>query len=167
VQSQETNEVASSGRIVQVAVSPGGAPKLPVPSARVTAGGVDGDRQRMKNHGGPDRAVMLYSVEQIEALRRQGHPIAPGGVGENVTVEGIDLGSLGPGDRIRLGSSVVLEITMYPKPCDGIGAAFLGRDFLQVWHERHPGMSRLAARVLSEGEIAPGDQVTVLPRSAR
>jgi MOSC domain-containing protein YiiM len=44
-----------SGRIVQINVSPGGVPKLPVETARVTEMGIEGDGQRdTKNHGGPD-----------------------------------------------------------------------------------------------------------------
>ena len=153
---------ATTGRIAQLNVSPGGAPKLPVPRATVAASGLVGDGQRSPRHGGPLRAVMLYSMEQIERLRAAGHPIFPGAVGENVTTEGIDLSALGPGDRLRLGASVLLEVTLYPTPCDGIGGAFLGRDFMQVAQQRHPGMSRLACRVLQGGDLVPGDPVTLV-----
>lgn len=147
---------------MQLAVSPGGAPKLPVQRAVIGPLGMEGDAQRKANHGGPNRAVMLYSVEQIELLKRAGHPIFPGAVGENVTVEGVDFTVLGPGDRLRIGERVLLEISLYPTPCDGIGGAFTERDFTQVWHERHPGMSRLACRVLQGGAVAVGDRVWVV-----
>ena len=75
----------------QISVSDGGVPKRPVFEARVTAQGVAGDRQRnVKVHGGPDRAVCLYSLELIEALKQEGHPIAPGSSGENFTLAGLD-----------------------------------------------------------------------------
>ena len=35
----------SGGRLLQVNVSDGGVPKLPVPAARITGDGVEGDRQ--------------------------------------------------------------------------------------------------------------------------
>jgi MOSC domain-containing protein YiiM len=157
------HQAPATGRIVQVSVSAGGAPKRAVARATVGPLGLDGDRQRMPNHGGPDRAVMVYSLEQIARLRAAGHPIFPGAVGENVTTEGIDLTVAGPGDRLLLGDAVVLEVASYPTPCDGIGAAFLGRDFMQVYHRQHPGMSRLACRVIQGGEIGPGDAVRLLP----
>ena len=153
------------GKIIGLHISKGGAPKAPVERIHVRTGGVDGDRQRMRNHGGPERAVMLYSLEQIERLKGEGHPIFPGAVGENVTTKGVDLGALGPGDRLRLGREVVLEVASYPTPCDGIGHAFVGRDFMQVEHKRHPGMSRLACRVIEEGELGLGDIVEVAPRA--
>lgn len=66
------------GRVAQINVSPGGVPKLPVASAQVTAQGLVGDRQKnLKYHGGPDRALCLWSLEVIETLLAEGHPIAP------------------------------------------------------------------------------------------
>src|SRR5688500_7063387 len=67
------------GRIVSLHVSAGGVPKLAIPEARVTPAGIDGDRQRnLKHHGGPDRALCLYSLDLIEALQEEGHPVEPG-----------------------------------------------------------------------------------------
>jgi len=153
------------GRIVQVSISNGGAPKFPVAAATVGPLGLEGDRHTSPRHGGPDRAVMLYSMEQIARLRAEGHPIGPGGVGENVTTEGIDLGRLSSGDRLQLGDAVVVEITGYATPCAGIAAAFRKGDFTLVWEERHPGMGRRATRVLAGGRIRPGDPVRLLPRA--
>ena len=52
------------GRVVQINVSPGGAPKLPVPSARVTTDGLEGDGHRdLEHHGGPERALCLFSLD--------------------------------------------------------------------------------------------------------
>ena len=83
--------LSGSGRIVQISVSPGGVPKRPVEPADVTAAGLAGDAQRdLEHHGGPDRALCLFSMELIRALQAEGHPIAPGHIGENLTVEGLD-----------------------------------------------------------------------------
>src|SRR6266508_2701810 len=67
-----------TGTVHQISVSGGGVPKLPVPEAEITANGVSGDRQRdLRVHGGPERAVCLFSLDVIERLRAEGHPIAP------------------------------------------------------------------------------------------
>jgi len=59
--------------------------------AEVTVGGVAGDAQREREfHGGPDRALCLFSMELIRTLQAEGHPIAPGQIGENLTVEGLE-----------------------------------------------------------------------------
>src|SRR5579871_2205843 len=108
----------SPGRIASIQVSDGGVPKRPVERAEVTPAGLQGDRQaNLKVHGGPDRAVCLFSREVLEALAREGHPIRPGDAGENLTLAGLDWGALGPGARLRLGASVVLEVTKYCDPC--------------------------------------------------
>ena len=65
----------TTSRVFQINISDGGVPKLPVQSVEVTADGLAGDRQRnLKYHGGPDRAVCLYSLERLLALQDQGHP---------------------------------------------------------------------------------------------
>ena len=77
--------------IAQISVSPGGVPKLPVPAARVTELGLEGDAHReMEVHGGPERALCLFALEQIRALQAEGHPVVPGALGENLTIEGLD-----------------------------------------------------------------------------
>src|SRR5215217_6827251 len=97
----------AAGSVHQISVSQGGVPKLPVPSATVTATGVEGDRHRNPRiHGGPQRAVCLFSLEVIERLRTEGHPIAPGTAGENVTLAGLNWSLVRPGVRLRLGDAV-------------------------------------------------------------
>jgi MOSC domain-containing protein YiiM len=79
-----------TGTIIQISVSQGGVPKLAVPQAHVTPLGLEGDRQAHPEiHGGPNRAVCLWSLEVITALQQEGHPIAPGCAGENITLAGL------------------------------------------------------------------------------
>ena len=155
------------GRIVQLNVSNGGVPKTAVPSARITENGVEGDRQtNTEIHGGPDRAVCLFSMERIRDLQSEGHAIVPGAVGENVTVEGIDWDAVRPNSRILLGDEVTLEVTRYTSPCVNIKAAFSGGDFKRISQKRHAGWSRVYARVLVPGAVSTGDAVRVLPPGA-
>lgn len=153
----------TTGRVFQINLSNGGVPKLPVAGARVTKGGVVGDRQKHKVfHGGPERAVSLFSLDVIERLRAEGHPIEPGSTGENVTVAGLDWRLLAPGSRVAVGSEVVLQITSYAAPCGSIRASFADGRFKRISQKVNPGESRLYTRVLREGRIKAGDGVRVL-----
>ena len=61
--------------ITQINISDGGTPKLPIPQVQITLDGLIGDRQRnLKYHGGPDRAVCLWSADIIQTLQNEGHP---------------------------------------------------------------------------------------------
>lgn len=152
-----------SGRVEQISVSDGGVPKLPVPRARLTANGVEGDRQQnLKAHGGPDRAVCLFSAEVVERLRAEGHPIEAGSAGENLTVSGLDWALVVPGARLRIGDTAVLEVTGYTSPCRWIAGSFADGDFTRISQDKHPGESRVYARVWVEGEVTEGDPVEVV-----
>lgn len=150
------------GHIAQISVSSGGVPKLPVADATVGELGLAGDRHRGAGHGGPERAVCLYSLEVIEQLQAEGHPIAPGTAGENVTVAGLDWQRIVPGARLRLGSQVLLEVTRYTTPCTNIAASFIDGEFIRILQDRYPGQSRVYTRVLAGGELCPGDPVEIL-----
>lgn len=150
-----------SGRIVQINVNPqGGVPKHAVPHTYLGVDGVRGDRQRdRRHHGGPTRAVSLYALERIDALRAEGHPIAPGTTGENLTIAGLDWGALQVGDRLLIGLEVEIEITGHAAPCSNIAASFAAEAFTRISEKLHPGWSRLYARILNEGSVAVGDAV--------
>jgi MOSC domain-containing protein YiiM len=151
------------GRIVQINVSSAGVPKRPVPTARVTRLGIEGDGHRnAEHHGGPDRALCLFSVEQIEALQAEGHPVEPGALGENLTLAGLHWAAVQPGDFFRLGEEVLIQITRFTSPCVNVRAAFLDGAYSRVSEKRHPGWSRVYARVLVPGDVAAGDPIELL-----
>ena len=154
-------EGSRSGRVVQISVSRGGVPKLPVPQARLSSDGVAGDRQNdRRHHGGPDRAVCIYSLELIEALQREGHPIVPGSAGENLTVSGLDWDRIAPGVRLTVGEAN-LEIVSFTVPCKTIRASFADGRFERISQKTNPGWSRVYARVLFAGEARIGDAVEI------
>jgi MOSC domain-containing protein YiiM len=154
--------MSHTGRIVQLNVSPGGVPKRAVDVARVSADGLEGDLHAYVHHGGPDRALCLFAIEQIRALVAEGHRLVPGSIGENVTLEGIEWSAVAPGTRWRLGERVVIEVTRYTSPCTKITACFTGGDSSRVSQKHHPGWSRVYARVLTEGVIRRDDPVMIL-----
>ena len=150
-----------SGVLHSINVSDGGVPKLPRPAAEVRFGGVTGDRQRdLRNHGGPTRAVSLYSLELIQALRAEGHSLAPGAIGENLTLAGVAWERMVPGATLEVGEAR-LELTAYAAPCSNLLACFRDGEFKRVSQKVHPGWSRLYARVLREGSVQVGDPVSL------
>ena len=151
------------GRIVQLSISKGGVPKRAVERARVTALGLEGDAHRdLEHHGGPERAVCLFSLDAIRELQAEGHPLVPGALGENVTIEGLDWSVVQPSARLSLGDEVRLEITSYTAPCLNIRPAFRDGDYSRVSQKRHPGHSRVYARVVTTGTLRRGDPVRLL-----
>jgi len=149
--------------IFQINASDGGVPKLPLHSAEVTTLGLATDRQRnMKVHGGPERALCLFSLERIIALQAEGHSIYPGSIGENVTIAGLEWSQVRPGVRLRLGEEVLLEITSYTVPCQNIRHSFAGEDFSRVSPKKYLGWTRVYARVLRPGRIRIGDVVALV-----
>ena len=144
--------------------SGGGVPKGRVNDAKVSRLGLLGDTQNdKKHHGGPERAVCVYSLERIRALQREGHPIDIGTAGENVTLDGVDWDLVVPGARIKLGDEVILEVASFTSPCKTIKESFIDGKFVRISQKLHPGWSRVYARVIAEGEIRFGDHVEVIP----
>lgn len=106
--------------------------KEPVAEIELVAGhGVRGDahfgvtvkhRSRVaRDPGQPNlRQVHLLQAELFDELRRRGHSVAPGDLGENVTTRGIDLLALGAGTRLRLGDDAIVEVTGLRNPCGQI-----------------------------------------------
>ena len=147
------------GTLVAINISKGGVPKRPLQACVVTAGGLQGDRQRdLEYHGGPTRAVSLYSQDLIEALQAEGHPISAGTIGENFTLKDVSWAEMVPGAQFQVGE-VRIELTDYAAPCNNIAASFRDRRTGRVSQKAHPGWSRLYARVLKEGTVRLGDRV--------
>ena len=153
-----------SGRLESINASRGGVPKRSMFEALITERGIDGDRQRdPRFHGGPDRAIVLFSLEVIRALQSEGHPIAPGTTGENLTVSGIDWKTIAPGSELAIGEAR-LRVTTHTSPCKKIAPSFLGNDFTRISQKLHPGWSRVCARVLHGGLVTLGDAVEMVVR---
>ena len=151
------------GYIFQLNCSDGGVPKRPVREAQLTSTGLACDKQaKRKIHGGPERALCLYALERITELQDEGHPIFPGSVGENVTVVGVDWKTLEPGSRLALGDEVIIEISSYTSPCQTIAASFIDGEFKRISQKKHPGESRLYARVIQTGKLETGQTVRML-----
>ena len=151
------------GRVLQVNISPGGVPKLPVESSFVGELGLGGDGHHdVADHGGPMRAVSLLAIEAIRRVAADGNPIAPGTTGENVTTEGIEWGALPIGTQAAIGPDLVIELTAPVNPCKTIAHNFADGRFARLSQKVHPLDTRLYARVVREGLIQPGDRIEIL-----
>lgn len=148
--------------IVQVSLSNGGVPKTAVPEAEVTVTGLVGDRHNNPEiHGGPEKAICLWSLEVIETLKAEGHNLAPGYAGENVTIAGLDWSQVVPGLQLKLGKEVLLEIASYTTPCRKNMHWFADKRYSRMSQKHYPGSSRVYARVLQPGKIHTGDAVAI------
>jgi ferredoxin-NADP reductase/MOSC domain-containing protein YiiM/ferredoxin len=123
---------------------------------------VDGDGQGdLKGHGGEQRAVFVY---QMDSYRYWEHELARndfvhGQFGENFTVEGLGDDQVCIGDRYQIGSAI-FEVTQPRVTCYRVGIRMNDPRMpaLLVSHHR-PGFY---FRVLQEGEVQAGDEITKL-----
>jgi hypothetical protein len=154
---------AGAGSVVQLNVSDGGVPKLPVDAADITHDGMSGDRQgNRKHHGRPFQALCLWSADVIDELAGEGHPIAAGSAGENLTVAGLDWSALRPGTLLRIGTALT-EVSFPATPCRHQTQWFTDGDFRRIDHDRNPQWTRWYAWVREPGTVATGDSVEVQP----
>ncbi|GGT61104.1 sulfurase [Streptomyces purpureus] len=139
--------------------------RVVVPGPSGTGGsGIVGDNVcDLRFHGGEDRAVTAFAREDLDAWERElERPLTNGGFGENLTTTGLDVNGALIGERWRVGSGVVLEVTGGRIPCRTF-AGFLGE---KGWVRRFTQAGRPGAllRVIEPGELAAGDAVEVVHR---
>lgn len=149
--------VEHSGTVAHLHASKG-LPKKPIDEARIGWAGVAGDVQSSRvHHGRPWQALCIWSTDAVDRLRAEGHPIAAGFAGENITVAGIPSTAFRPGAHFRIGD-VRGFLTAYAIPCSQNAAWFRDRDFERMSHERG-AESRLYAMVTATGTVHVGDRV--------
>lgn len=136
-------------------------------SGRVPLRGVNllGDDQADRTvHGGPDKAVYAYAREDIdwwETELQRSVGVAP--FGENLTVNGLPVSEAVIGEQWAVGSAL-LQVAQPRLPCFKLGVRMDDPRFLK----RFAAAGRPGAylRILREGDIAAGDEITVHSRPA-
>ncbi|MFD8217179.1 MOSC domain-containing protein [Streptomyces sp. NPDC059697] len=130
----------------------------------VGASGLAGDAVcDLRHHGGNDQAVYAVAREDLDDWGRElGRPLASGAFGENLTTQGLDVSGARIGERWRVGSEVVLEVTCGRIPC----RTFQGHVGEQRWVKRftQKGAPGAYLRVIEPGEIRAGDPIQVVHR---
>ena len=155
----EIRSVELEGRTITTAIW-----KYPV-SGRVAVRGVnvDGDDQGDRDlHGGPDKAIYVYSLDDTDWWEAQlGRELGPGAFGENLSTRGIDLREARIGDRWAVGSTM-LEVRQPRVPCFKLGLRMGDRLFPKRFaRAERPG---LYLAILEDGEIGAGDGIDVVER---
>ena len=139
--------------------------KAPV-EGRIAVRGVNlaGDDQADRRvHGGPDKAVYAYSAEDYAWWSVElGRELGPGTFGENLTVDGVDLGASIIGTRWRVGTTE-LEVAQPRQPCFKLGMRMGDAEFV----DRFRDAERFGAylRIVREGDVGAGDEITVSPHA--
>lgn len=102
------------GRVLGICISEKrGTQKTEIAEADIVKGwGIEGDAHGGKWH----RQISLLSFEKIEDFRAKGADVKFGAFGENLIIEGFDLGKLPVGTRFRI-EDVILELTQIGKEC--------------------------------------------------
>ena len=140
--------------IVSIATSKKkGTTKVPRNKATVIKDrGLEGDAHAGSWH----RQVSLLATEQIEEARRKGLDVSFGDFAENVATAGIDWKTVPVGTHIKLGSTVILEITQIGKECHSKCAIYYKAGDCIMPREG------VFARVLVGGEIRRGDHIAII-----
>jgi MOSC domain-containing protein YiiM len=138
--------------------------KSPV-AGRIAARGVnlDGDDQAdRKAHGGPDKAIYAYAVEDARWWEQEiGRSFTYGEFGENLTTEGIEVNHALVGERWEIGTTV-LEVSEPRIPCWRLGVRMNDPIFPRRFAEAmRPGAY---LRIVVEGSVAAGDEIRVIER---
>ena len=133
--------------------------KSPV-AGRIAARGVNlsGDDQADRGaHGGPDKAVYAYAVEDARWWEKEiGRPFASGEFGENLTTEGIEVNDALIGERWEIGTTV-LEVSEPRIPCWRLGVRMGDSLFVRRFTEAlRPGAY---LRIVVEGDLCAGDEI--------
>lgn len=156
-----TRTVAWNGRQVTTAIF-----KHPVPGRlRLRGVNVEGDDQADRSvHGGPDKAVYAYSVDDYRWWSATlGRELEPGTFGENLTIDGLDLRAAVIGERWRLGTALV-RVTQPRIPCFKLGIRMDDARFPARFADAGRPGAYLA--IEQEGSLRTGDDVAVVARPA-
>ena len=142
------------GKLVAISISKKkGIPKTNVASARMIKNyGIDGDAHAGNWH----RQVSLLPLESIEKMRAAGLPnLRAGAFAENLTIEGITLNQLPIGTKIKIGHSILMEVTQIGKECHDKCAIFIKVGDCVMPREG------IFAKVINGGELLVNDTVIV------
>jgi MOSC domain-containing protein YiiM len=126
--------------------------------------GLEGDAQAdLERHGGPERAVCVYSLEHYPYWsKRLAKPLGAAAFGENFSVWGMTEDTVCIGDVYRVGSAVV-QVSAPRGSCEKLTVRH-GTPQLEDWM-RTTGYTGFYCRVLEPGEVGSGERLRLLERS--
>lgn len=123
-----------------------------------------GDGQAdLVNHGGPDKAICVYSADHYAYWRdRLENPALPtGAFGENFTLEAVSESEICIGDIWKVGT-VTVQVSQPRQPCWKLARRWRVKTLaLEV---QQTGYTGWYFRVLQEGVVAPGSTLSLIER---
>jgi MOSC domain-containing protein YiiM len=125
---------------------------------------LEGDGQAdLKNHGGPDKAVLAYSADHYPVWQRELHrsDFTFGGLGENFTIANQTEKDVCIGDTYLIGDAIV-QVSQPRQPCWKPARRFKIVDLVD--RIQNTGRTGWYFRVLQEGYVEPGQEVRLLDR---
>ena len=132
--------------------------------------GLAGDKQCDRRfHGGPDKALYAYAVEDADWWSTElDRDIPPGQFGENLTTRGLDITGALIGERWQIGgpkTGILVEVRSPRDPCGNLSA----RMGIPKFHRRFVATGRVGAylKVLSTGSVRAGNRIVVVHRPAQ
>lgn len=136
--------------------------KTPVEgSVAVARLGLEGDQvAETRVHGGPDKAVCVYSADHFPHWRAylDEPTLGPAAFGENFTISGLTEEAVCLGDRWRIGTTE-FEVSQPRQPCWKLARRWKTKDLtLRV---QRTGYSGWYLRVVTEGTVTPRDELIV------
>ena len=126
---------------------------------------LQGDYQaNRKYHGGPDKALCGYSAEHFPYWHEiLGKELPFGAFGENITVAGLTEDILCIGDVLAIGTgNVRVQVSQPRQPCANVSKRWNQPILPRRMEET--GWTGFYTRVLTPGEVTPGDSLTVQER---
>ncbi len=123
-----------------------------------------GDEQaNLRVHGGPDKAVCVYSADHAAAWRREPglEGWGPGAAGENFTVSGQTEDAISIGDTFEVGGAIV-QVSQPRGPCWKLGRKWNQPDLPR--RVLRSGRTGWYLRVLAPGRVEPGQSLILRER---
>ena len=142
-----------------------GLPKISISSADVTHSGFKGDFNNFrfkKKDNDPNMAIMILCMDIIDDLNKEGWPVKPGDLGENITLIDLPYDTIKPKQRYQIGTTTV-EISLICDPCATLQVLSYVqktnlKDFIKTLLRRRGWY----AKVIKPGHIHIGDPVEIL-----
>jgi MOSC domain-containing protein YiiM len=134
------------------------------PGPRTGRSGIPGDLiGDPRSHGGTDQAVYAFAREDLDIWQAElGRPLRGGVFGENLTTLGLDVNGALVGERWRVGTDCVLEVTSPRIPCSTFATWLEDRMWVKRFTER--GAPGAYLRVITPGVVKAGDDITIVSR---
>ncbi len=115
--------------------------------------GIEGDAHAGDWH----RQVSLLAGESIDQVKEILPKLQQGAFAENIITRGIDLASIGIGNSLQIGSTVVITITQIGKECHNSSCAIK-----KATGDCIMPREGIFAKVVVGGRIVPGDKIVIL-----